>query len=107
MRLLLQAGFVIAAVVVLVYALGQLRHRTPGRRRPAVAVPGGRWETHHHDVRGVTRVVVRRVSPNGTNILDEHQVAEIPTDAPDYDTRFMTAMATARERVALFEAEQG
>ena len=58
-------------------------------------------------MRGVTRVVVRKVSPNGTNILDEHEVAEIPTGAPDYDTRFMTAMATARERVALFEAEQG
>ena len=105
MRLLLQAGFVIGAVVLLVYVLGQLRLRSRGR--PATTVRTGRWETHHYDARGVTRVVVRKVSPNGTNVLDEHEVAEIPTEAPDYDTRFMTAMATARERVALFEAEQG
>jgi hypothetical protein len=42
----------------------------------------------------------------GVNVLDEHVVARIPVDDPDYDAKFMAAMAAARERRALFEAEE-
>jgi hypothetical protein len=48
-----------------------------------------------------------KVSAGGAQVLDEHLVARIPTADPDYDAKFMTAMAAARERQALFEAEEG
>lgn len=97
--------FVLGGIILLVVLLSSVAFRSV--RRPAPPVErGGHWETHHHDVKGVTRVVVRKVSTHGTNILDEHEVATIPVEAEDYDARFLTAMATARERVALFESEQ-
>ncbi len=96
--------FVLGGIILLIVLLAQVAFRSA--RRPAPVERGGHWETHHHDVKGVTRVVVRKVSTHGTNILDEHEVATIPVEAEDYDTRFLTAMATARERAALFESEQ-
>ena len=66
----------------------------------------GKWETTHYDRHGVTRVAVRKMSLGG-QLLDEHVVAEIPIGDTDYDERFLTAMATARERKALFESEDG
>ncbi len=101
---MLPVVFVLGGIIVMVVLLSSVAFRSS--RRPAPVERGGHWETHHHDVKGVTRIVVRKVSPNGTNILDEHEVATIPVDAEDYDTRFLTAMATARERAALFESEQ-
>jgi hypothetical protein len=38
-------------------------------------------------------------------VLDEHVVASIPTADSEYDAKVMAAMAAARERQALFEAE--
>jgi hypothetical protein len=70
------------------------------------ASSGGVWQTAHYDRRGVTRVVVRKTSPGG-QLLDEHVVGEIPIGEADYDQRFLAAMATARERQALFESEDG
>jgi hypothetical protein len=52
-------------------------------------------------------VALQKVSPSGTDVLDEHVVATIRVDDPRYDERFLAAMATARERQALFEAEDG
>ena len=77
--------------------------RTP-RARVAAAAPGV-WRTNHYDAKGVTRVVVQKVSPGGTNLLNEHVVSTIRLDDPEYDATFMAAMATARERRAVFEAE--
>jgi hypothetical protein len=74
------------------------------RRHAAVAAPGV-WRTNHYDAKGVTRVVVQKVSPQGTNILNEHLVSTIRLDDPDYDSTFLAAMATARERRAVFESE--
>jgi hypothetical protein len=67
----------------------------------------GHWRTAHHDAEGVTRVVLERVGPRAASVLDEHLIATIPIDDPDYDTKFLSAMAAARERQALFEAEEG
>jgi hypothetical protein len=47
-----------------------------------------------------------KVSAGGSQVLDEHVVARISTADPDYDAKFMTAMAAAPERQALFEAEE-
>jgi hypothetical protein len=65
----------------------------------------GRWETAHYGVNGVTRVVVRKTAPRTGKPLDEHVVAVIPDDDPDYDEKFLHAMAQARSRAALFASE--
>jgi hypothetical protein len=39
-------------------------------------------------------------------VVDEHAIASIPVDDPEYDAKFLTAMSIARERRALFEAEE-
>ena len=51
--------------------------------------------------------MVQKTSPTGVNVLDEHSVATIRIDDPEYDAKFLAAMATARERRALFESEDG
>jgi len=38
-------------------------------------------------------------------VVDEHVIATLRVDDPEYDAKFLSAMATARERRALFEAE--
>jgi len=73
---------------------------------PHPSLTAGRWRTSHYDVDGHTKVVVQRVTPAGTHVLDEHLIAEIQTSDPDYDELFMTAMATARQRKAIFETEE-
>ena len=66
----------------------------------------GHWRATHYDSKGLTRVVVQKVSATGVNLLDEHVVAELHRDEPDYDARFLEAMHTARQRQSVFEAEE-
>jgi hypothetical protein len=70
------------------------------------AMNAGRLRTAHYDVDGHTKVVVQKVTPAATHVLDEHVIAEILVSDPDYDELFMTAMATARQRQAIFETEE-
>jgi len=67
----------------------------------------GCWMPVHYDADGVTRVVVEKVSTRGASVLDEHLISTIRVDDPDYDAKFLAAMSTARQRQALFEAEEG
>jgi hypothetical protein len=92
----------VGAIALLVYAVIRALPSRPGH--PAVAA--GQWRTAHYDVNGRTRVVVHKVTPDGAQVLDEHVIAEIPVNDPDYDVLFMTAMATARQRKAIFETEE-
>ena len=59
----------------------------------------------HHAVNDVTRIVVRKVRVDDDVVLDEHVVAEIPDSDPDFDDKFLEAMAEARARAALFDSE--
>lgn len=78
-----------------------------GRAKPSEAAVGkGHWKAAHYDAKGVTRVVVQKVSATGVNKLDEHVVAELRRDDPEYDEKFLEAMNTARQRQSLFEAEE-
>jgi hypothetical protein len=101
---LLEAALVVGMVCVIVYATIQLLTRPQDQRRPVS--PAGQWRAAHYDVKGETHVVLQKISASGVNILDEHVIATIPVDDPDYDAKFLTAMNTARERRALFEAEE-
>lgn len=102
---LLEAALVIGLVSAAVYAGVRLLMRMTDSR-PA-AVGQGQWRVTHYDHRGATKVVLQKVTPAGTHVLDEHLIETIPVDAVDYDERFMTAMNTARQRQAVFEAEEG
>jgi hypothetical protein len=101
---MLDAVLVLGVLALLAY--GSIRLLSaPGERRELGTGPGT-WRVAHRDVHGSTRVVVQKVAPGGS-VLDEHQVASIPVGDPGYDQRFLAAMSTARERRALFEAEDG
>ena len=99
---MLDGLLVVAALGLLLYAVIRALQGRPGH--PALAA--GQWRVAHYDVDGHTRVVVHKVGPGGGQVLDEHVIAEIPVDDPAYDEVFMTAMATARQRKAIFETEE-
>ena len=101
----LDAVLVLGIVALLVYGTMRLLDRPQQQRHPASGA--GQWRTVHYDVQGTTRVALQKVSPSGTDVLDEHVVATVAVDDPRYDEKFLAAMATARERRALFEAEEG
>ena len=103
---LLEAAAVVAVVGLVVYWLIVLL--TAARNPPAHearAVRGGQWTVAHYETRGATRVVVQRLSPQAGEVLDEHVVAELPVEDPDYDQKFLAAMSAARQRRALFDSE--
>lgn len=73
--------------------------------QPRAALPAGTWRVAHYERDAATRVVVQKVTA-AASVVDEHLVAAVPVDDPAYEERFLAAMSTARERLALFEAEE-
>jgi hypothetical protein len=100
---LFEAALVLGLVWLIVFATIRLLPRAEEPGRPALRA--GLWRTAHYDVQGETRVVLQKVSPTGANVIDEHVIATLRVDDPEYDAKFLSAMATARERRALFDAE--
>ncbi len=101
---LLEAAAVVGLVGLVVYGLVVALARTQDGR-PA-ALHGGTWRVAHYEAGDATRVVVQKVSVDGAHVLDEHVVATVRVDDPDYDQKFLAAMSAARERRALFAAEE-
>ena len=101
--MLLEAAFVFGLLGLVTYVI--LRSLT-FPVEPHTASRTGHWRAVHYDADGVTRVAVEKVSAGGASVLDEHLISTISTDDPDYDAKFLAAMAAARERQALFEAEE-
>ena len=102
--MLLDAAVVLGLFAVLVYAALRLLVWSGDQQPPASVT--GEWRVTHHDRAGVTSVVLQKVSEAG-RVLDEHVIAELPVDDPEYDRKFLAAMSAARERRALFESEEG
>ena len=100
---MLEGLLIVGIVGVLLYAVIRALESKIGTD-PAVAA--GHWRAAHYEVDGHTKVVVRKVTPAGTQVLDEHVIAEIAVSDPEYDELFMTAMATARQRKAIFDTEE-
>lgn len=98
---------VVVAVLVVLFVVG-LAQLTGGPRqlalREVVGRPG-RWRVGHYEKDDATWVVVQRVAPKDDGVLDEHLVATIDAADPEYDEKFLEAMQAARNRQALFEAE--
>jgi hypothetical protein len=102
--LMLEAAAVVGLLAVVVLAAATfLMSRSKPQREP---VGAGHWRATHYEANGVTRVVVQKVSATGVNLLDEHVVAELHRDDADFDARFLEAMSAARQRQAVFEAEE-
>jgi hypothetical protein len=104
MMALIRALVVMGIFAVIAYATYALVSGTE-RRRDQVARAGSRWVATHYAVNGATRIAVRNVRPGTDDVLDEHVIAEIMDSDPNFDTRFLEAMAEARDRAALFESE--
>lgn len=100
---LAEAVLVLGVFAVLVFAALRLLMRPNDQQPPASLT--GEWRITHYDKAGVTSVVLQKVSEAG-GVLDEHVIAELPVDDPEYDQKFLAAMSTARERRALFEVEE-
>lgn len=78
----------------------------PTNQGPQVSGPGT-WRVAHYDTKGETRVVLQKVRDGDTRVLDEHVITSVRADDPEYDDKFLAAMNAARQRQALFEAEDG
>lgn len=102
---LLEALVVLGVAGVIIYLI--ISRFTGQADRRAIPGEAGVWRTAHYSVEGGTRVVVQKVSADGTRVVDEHVIATIEDRDPDYDARFLDAMAQARARLALFQAEEG
>ena len=101
---LLEAAVVVVILGMLVYGTAMLWPRL--QDEASVAATRGEWRVTHYDAKGVTRVVLQKTRQGAASVLNEHVVATIPVGDPAYDEKFLAAMSTARERRALFEAEQ-
>ena len=103
----LEALVVLAVVALLVYALVSRLVGATGGHDPRAIAPGtGRWRSVHYDSHGHTRVVLQKLSADGMKLVDEHTVATIRQDDPDYEDKFLAAMLAARQRQAVFESEE-
>jgi hypothetical protein len=99
---------VLVVAALLVYALLSWLMRVTSGHDPRAIAPGtGRWRAAHYERHGQTRVVLQKLSVDGVKVVDEHLVATIRPDDPDYEDTFLAAMLAARQRQALFESEEG
>jgi len=102
---MLEAAIVIGVVGLLVFWVASLLLRSASQG-PQVS-PAGTWRVAHYDAKGETRVVLQKVREGDTRVIDEHVITSIRADDPEYDDKFLAAMDAARQRQALFEAEDG
>ena len=54
----------------------------------------------------MTHVQVRREVVTTGQVLEVREVATVPDDDPDYDAKFLEAVALARARAELFTLEE-
>jgi hypothetical protein len=104
MMVLVRALVVLGVLALIAYVTHAIISGT-AKQRINVALADPRWVATHYAVNDATRVVVRRVRPGNDDVLDEHMVVEIRDSDSDFDTKFLEAMAEARDRAALFESE--
>lgn len=96
----------LAFVGLLVWALVSVILRLLDRTREPAATAPAHWRVTHFDADGETRVVLQKYDDHRDKVLGQHLVGAIPLDDPEYDARFLAVMDSARQRRALFEAEE-
>ena len=102
---MIEAALVIGVLGLLIFWVTSLLLRSTSKG-PHVAA-AGTWRVAHYDAKGETRVVLQKVREGDTRVIDEHVITSIRSDDPEYDDKFLAAMDAARQRQALFEAEDG
>ena len=102
---MLEAALVIGVLGLLIFWVTSLLLRPTSQGPHAAAA--GTWRVAHYDAKGETRVVLQKVREGDTRVIDEHVITSIRADDPEYDDKFLVAMDAARQRQALFEAEDG
>ena len=102
---MVEAVILIGVVGLMIFWMASLLLRSPSQGRQAS--PSGSWRVAHYDTKGETRVVLQKVREGDTRVLDEHVIASVRSDDPEFDDKFLVAMDLARQRQALFEAEEG
>lgn len=106
---LVEAAVLVGLLGVVVYAITSFLLRAPDHRspdqRPPASLPGT-WRVAHYDADGKTYVVLQKTPASRNAVLDEHVIATVASDDPEYDDTFLAAMSAARQRQALFEAEE-
>ena len=102
---LIEAALVIGVLGLLIFWVVSLLMRSTSQGPQATAA--GTWRVAHYDAKGETRVVLQKVREGDTRVIDEHVITSIRADDPEYDDKFLAAMDAARQRQALFEAEDG
>ena len=101
----LERVVVFGILAVIIYAaISTLTHRVAQPR--VLSAAGARWQAAHFARGNRTHVVVRKVLPDGATVIDEHLIATVAEDDPEYEARFLAAMSQARERLALYESEE-
>jgi len=96
---------VLGIVAVVIYVtISRLTRRVEAPR--VLSAAGARWQATHFASGNRTHVVVRKVLPDGATVVDEHLVAIVAEDDPEYEAKFLEAMSQARERLALYESEE-
>ena len=99
---------VLALVVVAVVAVRNADRRAVRSSRGRQLRAPARWRAGHWSGRGRTRVGVERVAASAAGreeILERREMTSIEDAAPDYELRFMDAMAAARVRADVLNAE--
>lgn len=99
---IVEAAFVLGLAGVMIYGITLLLLRS--RDQSSRQLVPGRWRVAHYDSKQETHVVLQKLAEGG-RMLDEHVVATFRSDDPEYDDKFLAAMSAARQRQALFEAE--
>jgi hypothetical protein len=82
---------------VLIAFLAYLVIATAARRGQARMARAARWKLRHYGERGATVVTASLMLPDG-RVLDQHVVARIPEDDPEWTAKFLEASAVAEER---------
>jgi hypothetical protein len=96
----------LALVVVCVWACVHVALLFLGRQGESAPPATARWRITHYDVDGETRVVLQRHENPRDRVRGQHVVGSIPLDDPDYEATFLAVMDAARQRRAVFEAEE-
>ncbi len=96
----------VLAILVSIAVFAMRAQATLPRGRQPKAIEGATWRAAHFSRNAVTHVVVRREDPVTGQVLDERELATVPDGDPDYDAKFMEALATAHSRAALFNTEE-
>jgi hypothetical protein len=96
----------LALIVGLVWAMVSLTLWLLDRTNAPVPATPAHWRVTHYDADGETRVVLQKYNKEGDKVLGQHIIGAIPLDDPDYEERFLSVMDSARQRRALFEAEE-